>query len=557
MKNIFHWQPPLSLFLITLLGVVLGANLAGCGASYMGQKGPPPKSLRSLTIDPQQPTVPLGTSQQFIATAWFSDGSKSDVTNTAIWSSAQSKVATFGASGVASAKAVGTTSISAVYQSFRGFSTLTVNPAALVSIAVAPQNPSVTPNHSIQLNATGTFTDGTTQDLTSTVKWSSSPATVVTLSGSGLATAQALGTANITASSNDLSAADTLRVVASMLESISITPSAATIPLGKTQQLSSIGKYNDGSTQDLTDSVQWFSSNSTILSVSASGLATASALGGITVTATSGTVKFATQFQVVAPVAVSISVAPECSVVSLGGKKQLRALAHFSDGTTQDLTTSGIWRSADPTVADVSTPGMVLARKIGETRISVSTEDVSGSANLTVKPEMTLTYFSNAHRSGFADATIRLTNPGVSGGNLCAELYVFDQDQQLSECCGCLVSTDGLLTLSVNKDLTGNPLTGVKSMTGVIKLVSANVSADGSCNPTAVTPDANLLGWSTGIQAKGTSEFAVTETSFQLTPLGDNELAALQSQCSLSSTLGSGQGVCSCGATSVTAGGKR
>src|ERR1700674_3787034 len=77
-------------------------------------------------------------------------------------------------------------------------------------------------------------------------------------------------------------------------------------------------------------------------------------------------------------------------------------------------------------------------------------------------------YFSN--NAGTApDATVRIDNPGLTYGNLCAMVYVFDADQQMTECCGCVETHNGLRTLSVRHDLTSNPLTGVISSTGVIK----------------------------------------------------------------------------------------
>jgi hypothetical protein len=247
---------------------------------------------------------------------------------------------------------------------------------------------------------------------------------------------------------------------------------------------------------------------------------------------------------------VSFTVTPASSLLALGARMQLNALAKFSDGTTQDLTTSVSWGSADPAIAMVNDQGLLLAEQLGRTRISASSNSVGGSATVTVKPVLAVSYFANAHTSGVADATVRLTNPGVTGGNLCAEIYVFDQSQQLSECCGCLVSPDGLRTLSVNGDVTGNPLTGVKSKTGVVKIVSADASVNRSCDPTTIAPKASLAAWSTNIQKQNASTFTITETTFQLGPLGDDELAALQQQCSFSSTLGSGQGVCSCGTAS-------
>ena len=70
-------------------------------------------------------------------------------------------------------------------------------------------------------------------------------------------------------------------------------------------------------------------------------------------------------------------------------------------------------------------------------------------------------YFSNANTGGAPDGTFRIRNAGASNGNLCAYIFVLDPEQEMTECCGCLQTPDGLGTLSVNVDLTGNPLTGV------------------------------------------------------------------------------------------------
>jgi hypothetical protein len=156
-------------------------------------------------------------------------------------------------------------------------------------------------------------------------------------------------------------------------------------------------------------------------------------------------------------------------------------------------------------------------------------------------------YFSNANTAGAPDATVRIDNPGLTYGNLCAMVYVFDADQQLSECCGCVETHNGLRTLSVNTDLTGNPLTGRKSTTGVIKVVSAAVN-NSPCDPTAnVTPTANLRVWATHIQNKVGAAYPITETESSDSTLGATELANLQAQCSFIGILGSGQGICSCG----------
>src|ERR1700722_8526577 len=157
-----------------------------------------------------------------------------------------------------------------------------------------------------------------------------------------------------------------------------------------------------------------------------------------------------------------------------------------------------------------------------------------------------LNYFSN-NAGAAPDATVRIDNPGLTYGNLCAMIYVFDADQQLTECCGCVETHNGLRTLSVRRDLTSNPLTGVLSSTGVIKIVSASVN-NSPCDPTSnVSPRANLRAWATHIQNAVGTAFPITETEFSDSTLGATELANLQAQCAFVNILGSGHGICSCG----------
>jgi hypothetical protein len=155
-------------------------------------------------------------------------------------------------------------------------------------------------------------------------------------------------------------------------------------------------------------------------------------------------------------------------------------------------------------------------------------------------------YFAN--NAGAAPAaSVRIDNPGLTYGNLCAMIYVFAADQQLSECCGCVETHNGLRTLSVRTDLTSNPLTGVIATNGVIKVVSAAVN-NSPCDPTSnVTPTPNLRVWVEHIQNPVGAAYPITETESSDSTLGATELANLQAQCAFINILGSGHGICSCG----------
>jgi len=155
-------------------------------------------------------------------------------------------------------------------------------------------------------------------------------------------------------------------------------------------------------------------------------------------------------------------------------------------------------------------------------------------------------YFAN-NVAAAPDQTVRVDNPGLTYRNLCSMIYVYDNDQQLTECCGCNNTPNGLHTFSIKNNLTNNPLTGKVSNNGVIKIVSAAING-APCDPTAnVVPTPSLRAWATHVQAVSSTAYAVTETNFQPSPLGATELANLQAQCAFIHILGSGNGICTCG----------
>jgi len=157
-----------------------------------------------------------------------------------------------------------------------------------------------------------------------------------------------------------------------------------------------------------------------------------------------------------------------------------------------------------------------------------------------------VTYYSNANTAGAPDATVRVINDGNTGGSLCAAFYVFDDSQEMQECCSCPVTADGLIAESVNRYLLSNSLTSFVNVRGVIKVVSTNAPS-GSCDPTKGSPTAGIRGWATHIQRGTTPAWPVTETELHDANLAASELAGLQQFCSFEIILGSGRGTCTCG----------
>lgn len=161
------------------------------------------------------------------------------------------------------------------------------------------------------------------------------------------------------------------------------------------------------------------------------------------------------------------------------------------------------------------------------------------------------------------DEELHMVNPTTpSSGILCAMIYVFDNNEELQECCGCPVTSNGLRRLSVINDLTANPNTGASLPDGVLKIVSADSNKSSSsgvpqCDPgLAYNPDITLREWITHSESIG-KVAGTTEAELQDTPLGGTcdptatnggECGQLLiDNCSIIEGNSSTHGVCSCG----------
>jgi uncharacterized protein YjdB len=269
----------------------------------------------------------------------------------------------------------------------------------LLSIAVTPSSNTITLGTTLQFKATGTYSDGSTQDLTTVATWSSSNSNVATISNlagaQGLASAIEAGTATITATSGTVSGIASLTVsgvITPVLVSIAVSPLTPTISLGMTQQFTANGSYSDGSTGPITSTVTWSSGTPTVATISNSsnsqGQATSVAAGTSIITATSGSVSGTANLTVTAATLVSIAVAPLSGTIVLGMTQQFTATATYSDGSSGDVTTSVTWTSGTPKVATISnaagTQGLATSIGEGTSTITATSGSVGQSTTLTV-----------------------------------------------------------------------------------------------------------------------------------------------------------------------------
>ena len=129
-------------------------------------------------------------------------------------------------------------------------------------------------------------------------------------------------------------------------------------------------------------------------------------------TAASGNITAATTLNVSAPVLSSITLAPAGPTVPLGSSLQLTLTGTYSDGSTQDVTQQATWNIDTPTIASITSGGVVSGLQVGTTGVEASINGVQTSDTVTVQPLLTVSYFDAT--SGI-DSTIRITNPGTTG----------------------------------------------------------------------------------------------------------------------------------------------
>jgi hypothetical protein len=159
------------------------------------------------------------------------------------------------------------------------------------------------------------------------------------------------------------------------------------------------------------------------------------------------------------------------------------------------------------------------------------------------------------------DAFIDITNSGatVAGGvsqNLCVNVYAFDPQEEEIACCTCTVTPNGLVSMSVKKNLINNPLTPSIPNAVVVKLVAST----GACNAASVSFLAHgLNAWMTHIHLLTTTTPSTNwylppvttttatqeETPFSYDDLSAAELAHITSQCGFIQGDGSSFGICS------------
>jgi YD repeat-containing protein len=349
-------------------------------------------ALITIAVNPTSPIIGRGATQRFSATGTYLNGTTQDITATVTWSSSNSGVAsisnTTGSQGQSTSIANGLSQITAQSGTIVGSAALTVK--SLVAMTVSPGNRSILQGATQQFVAQASFDDGTTSNVTQNATWSTSNPAVATISNApgsqGLATALGTGSTTITGNFQGHATSVSLNVIS--LASISVTPASPSVAKGGTKQFTATATYSDGSSNDLTSGVTWSSSNISVALISNTvgsvGLARTPGAGTTTITATSGSISGSTTLTVTAPTPVSLALTPGNLFIPVNSTRQFRAIVSFTDGSTQDVTSTATWSSSAPTIATISSQGLASALAIGSTTVTATSNGFTNSVTLGV-----------------------------------------------------------------------------------------------------------------------------------------------------------------------------
>ncbi|HTA74824.1 MAG TPA: Ig-like domain-containing protein [Gemmatimonadaceae bacterium] len=253
-------------------------------------------------------------------------------------------------------------------------------------LTISPTSFSGTVGQSKQLTATATNQNG--QPITgATFTWASSNTQVASVDTSGNVTLVGVGSANISASSGGLTTSIPATATAASIHvaTVSVNPSTVTLNPGNTAQLTAVAMDSLGNVL-ANQTVTWSSSNTSVATVSATGLLSAVTVGSAVISATAGGKSGFANVAVVAasPASVaSVTVSPATASITAGKTVQLTATLKDSVGNVLGGRTV-TWSSSNPSVATVSSNGVVTGVAAGTATISAASGGQQGSAQITV-----------------------------------------------------------------------------------------------------------------------------------------------------------------------------
>ena len=264
-----------------------------------------------------------------------------------------------------------------------------VDGSAINSIVISVTAQTVTGLGTLQFSATGTTYSGQQQNITFLVNWNKISG-VGSISSGGIYTGVRTGgtavinatypISNPTLTSNSITITNTAASVSSI---IITAASSSTIKPDSTLQFTATASYNDGGpTANITTSVIWSSTNTSVGTITSNGgLFTAKTAGNANVTAETASISSNEITVTVSAWALTgITISSSTNFVNAGSTLQLTATGTYESGSPQNITNSVVWESNNTSRATIgASTGIVTGVSAGDVLITARSGSVSSA----------------------------------------------------------------------------------------------------------------------------------------------------------------------------------
>ncbi len=441
-------------------------------------------SVTGVSLNRSSLTINKGETSQLTATVSPSNATNKDVT----WTSNNPDVASVASDGTITANKVGSATITVKTADGGKTATcsITVKSVPVTSVTLSPSSLSMTEGETSWLTATVSPSNASNKDVT----WSSNNTSVATVSSDGEVTAKKAGTATITAKTADggktATCSVTVKASTVSVTGVSLNTSSLTLQVGKTASLVATVSPSNATNKG----VIWTVGNTSVASVTSSGLVTANKVGTTVVTVkTSDGGKTATCTVTVKSSTVSVTgvaISPTSLSLTAGDTYDLTPTVSPSNATNKAVT----WSSSNTSVATVSSDGTVTAKSAGSATITCTTSDGGKTAtcSVTVKAgtvSVTGVSLNRTSMSLTAGTTGTLTAT-VSPSNATNKAVTWSSNNTTVA----TVSSSGVVTAKAAGSATITVRTddGGKTATCTVTVTSATVAVTGvSVSPTSLS----------------------------------------------------------------------
>ncbi|WP_025819659.1 Ig-like domain-containing protein [Shewanella marina] len=339
--------------------------------------------LTALQVTPALVELAQGTQAELKVIARYDDNTTRDITDKVTWQSHSPEVALID-HGHISAITVGNTHIHAVFDGIKSNDAeITVIDANVTALQITPAIETVPVNGVVDYVAQATFSDGqltTTQDVSHLVAWKSQHHDIATLAH-GAAIGVQPGEAKILAVLNETYQTANLKVIDKHITALQVTPAVQTIAKGTMSQYRAIATYDDNSSEDVTDLVNWSSSDSNIATLY-SGALEAVDVGQVTINANYLNVSSnQAQLTIEDIQLTAIQITPPNEEIQVGTSTSYKATGLYSNDTSRDITDLVHWNSSDTDVTTILLNQVTLNTE--QAQLASVTEDISKVASET------------------------------------------------------------------------------------------------------------------------------------------------------------------------------